>query len=1147
MKYDFDDLLKKKEYASGPSVTRPSFGMANSTASTVEKKPFAATAPGLALNTLKAIPDSTVDVGKNILRGSARVIGSAGVTLAKPLGGAEQLGSDSFSSNYGQALYETVFGFEPVKSLEDRIVDTDFKIKSNPAAQKLGLDKMSLPLAFGGIIGEAALELTGLGASKNIGKQLVKETTEAGVLKILRGADEEVAKTFAPHFAKAKTQEEVDTIFKFFQSAIGTKALETRGSGESIRAVKNIAEEDLFEMRDFTDYVNGAYKPKNTVQLEIDARRIAERYGVNPNQSNTNLSNRFGKILDEKFNKLPLGDRSIRGDGGRFAGSVANKAPTEAFGAVGGIEVDEDGKVNFDPTKAALGVVGVAGFTKGRQFLREGKLLADEAKKFKSADEFVDHFARNPEKIPVSQEYKKYLAEQEELIKKENSLYDRRRELRDRYADKTIDQVPKKDIDEYESLDAELNKTLSKKTLTKSPEVPIKTNIGEKALREQLTDFYKETVEEGGVEAFRTKAESQLGRPVALTSREKRLIEEGPIFRASGRPLEVSPGEARSIEIQAEEARNIAKGGDVPEGVSFNKVISDTVTPVEKKVNIIDTYLRTPNRVMKKIGFETEAKELRGAADEYWKELPKNIDKIKEWASQVPAESNKRIFKWLDGQAIDLRPEELKVANEVKTWLQGWAERLKIQPDNRISNYITHIFEKGSQKEFDEELAKLIADKIPGSVYDPFTLKRLGARGYKEDTWAALDAYVKRGTRKVHFDPVLDRIQSKAGSALDVSNIEKSQWKYINNYINNINMRPTDLDESIDNVIKSTFGNRFGQRPVTSTTALLRRMTYRGMLGLNPGSALRNISQGINTYATLGEKYTTIGYASLFKRGAMDELTREGVLNAGFIQDKTLSATGKAMEKIDKGLFFFFDQAEKLNRGSAYFGAKSKALQSGKTEEEAIKYAKEIVRKTQFVFDTVDTPVGMGSDIVKTLAQFQTYTTKQLEFLAEMAKDKNFVGLLRYGVAGMIFVYTIGKAFGMEPKELLPIYRVGTPPSLKLPVEATKAVVDAPDKYGNQRTLGKKIKDVGNASIGLIPGGTQIKKTLGGAEAVSEGAVKDKAGRTQFEAGGSTWADIQAYLFGKYASPEAKAYFDKKEVGVSKKKEAPKKKKTYSF
>ena len=64
--------------------------------------------------------------------------------------------------------------------------------------------------------------------------------------------------------------------------------------------------------------------------------------------------------------------------------------------------------------------------------------------------------------------------------------------------------------------------------------------------------------------------------------------------------------------------------------------------------------------------------------------------------------------------------------------------------------------------------------------------------------------------------------------------------------------------------------------------------------------------------------------------------------------------------------------------------------------------------------------------------------------------------------------------------------------------------------------------------ITTVPAGTQIKKSLEGATADQRAESTAKAGRHQYDVGGNSLKDIQAILFGKYASPEAKAYFDKK-------------------
>jgi enhancing lycopene biosynthesis protein 2 len=587
----------------------------------------------------------------------------------------------------------------------------------------------------------------------------------------------------------------------------------------------------------------------------------------------------------------------------------------------------------------------------------------------------------------------------------------------------------------------------------------------------------------------------------------------------------LSTGEERTLEKLAQQQALKANQVSGVEVSSLPKIIQQQ-TPVSKKIGLLD-YIRTPENVLKKIGLEKESKLIRDSYEAYVKELPTNIQKITDWSKRVSKESNRRIFRYLDNQAVDLNPKELKVAGEIKGWLAEWADRLGLPKDNRIAEYITHIFDDQLiKKEFDEDLAKIIADKIPGSVYNPFLEKRLGAKGYIEDTWRALDAYVKRATRKVHMDKALERLEEVS------SGLEESQWKYIKRYADRINMRPTEADNLIDNQLKQIIGYKLGQRPVANISRVLRQTTFRGMLGANLGSALRNLTQGVNTYAKLGEKYTAIGYKDLLTKG-IKELKDNGILADNLVQDRALSSTKKAIEKLDKGLFFFFDTAEKINRGSAYYGAKAKALAMGKSETGAIEYAKKIVRDTQFQYGAIDTPVAMNSDIVKVLTQFMTYPVKQTEFLAGMAKNKEYMGIARYVLGGLAVVYTVGQVLGMKPTEMIPFFdyasgqrKFGVPPSLKFPIEVIKAGLGAKDQYGQERTIGKKISDVAKTGMGVIPGGIQIKKTYEGAKSVLEGGSYDKSGRKQFEQGESKASQLQSILFGKYAGKNAREYYD---------------------
>lgn len=547
------------------------------------------------------------------------------------------------------------------------------------------------------------------------------------------------------------------------------------------------------------------------------------------------------------------------------------------------------------------------------------------------------------------------------------------------------------------------------------------------------------------------------------------------------------------------------------------KFVDEKGIDVKTKVGILD-YLRTPSTVFNKIGLKNEFNSIRLAHDTYLDELPKEINKITDWFKQVPDESsNKLIFQYLDGKAPEqyLNRAELKVATEIKSYLSSWADKLKLPKESRISNYITHIFNRGDiEKEFDPEFAKLIRDKVAGSTYNPFLEKRSNTEGYIENTWQALDAYTKRAVRKFYMDPALEKVKVAA------DDLESSQFNYIKSFIDRVQMRPTDIDNLLDNAIKaSPIGYKYGQRPTAVITQKARQAVYRGLIGLNPASALRNLSQASNTYAELGEKYTFKGYAKVVKNlrnfitGADTELEKVGVLKNSFIEDRTLNATRQSLEKLDQGLFYMFNLAEKINRGGAYFGAKAKALDKGMSEIKAIDYAKSVVLKTQYAFGSIDSPLALQSDIAKTLLQFQSFGVKQAEFLGNKVAKKEYAGLIRYIASSLFFTGTIGKAVGMTWDNMVPFNSgIGTPPTLQLP----KGIIET--ATGNENGP----KDLLKGGISYIPAGGELYKVGTGIQSQLQGGVYGPSGNLKYPSGNA----VQDVVFGPNVGQHAKDYYN---------------------
>lgn len=71
--------------------------------------------------------------------------------------------------------------------------------------------------------------------------------------------------------------------------------------GQRPSMARRVHPDDLAEMADFTDYVTGVFKlgKDKAPVFEGGMRRLAEHYGINPNQGNRRLANDFLKILDQ--------------------------------------------------------------------------------------------------------------------------------------------------------------------------------------------------------------------------------------------------------------------------------------------------------------------------------------------------------------------------------------------------------------------------------------------------------------------------------------------------------------------------------------------------------------------------------------------------------------------------------------------------------------------------------------------------------------------------------------------------------------------------------------------------------------------------------------------------------------------------------
>src|SRR6201999_3555354 len=92
------------------------------------------------------------------------------------------------------------------------------------------------------------------------------------------------------------------------------------------------------------------------------------------------------------------------------------------------------------------------------------------------------------------------------------------------------------------------------------------------------------------------------------------------------------------------------------EDASWRSLLKGKLSQVKpgERVHILD-YLATPEFVLEKIGLGKGAEMLQDAKTLYRTNLKKEIDKIGAWKKSLPAGSGLKIFKYLDGEAKEVR------------------------------------------------------------------------------------------------------------------------------------------------------------------------------------------------------------------------------------------------------------------------------------------------------------------------------------------------------------------------------------------------------------------------------------------------------------------------------------------------------------
>ena len=307
------------------------------------------------------------------------------------------------------------------------------------------------------------------------------------------------------------------------------------------------------------------------------------------------------------------------------------------------------------------------------------------------------------------------------------------------------------------------------------------------------------------------------------------------------------------------------------------------------------------------------------------------------------------------------------------------------------------------------EEAEQFARKKGKSRFNAQFLHRKGAEGFEKSMEWVLRHHVNTSARYVamqDFKPnALSLFERMYG---DFSKTHSGLADFTKDYINDVNGVPSNLEKTINNTLmnwdfyRKHVASHFGERAALQLAGDISGAVSIAKLGFfNASSALLNLTQIANAAAYIGDvnvlwngirrgMHGNHDKRIIYENGK-EKVTEQQVLDDTGVQYDIGLDSGGGYDKFRPGelagkSMAFFKASESAVRRGTVLAAYKKAREQGKNHEQAIEFANEVNRKSNFEYGVHDAPNAFrrGSIIAQLLGQFKKYPIKQLEVMADM-------------------------------------------------------------------------------------------------------------------------------------------------------------------
>lgn len=625
--------------------------------------------------------------------------------------------------------------------------------------------------------------------------------------------------------------------------------------------------------------------------------------------------------------------------------------------------------------------------------------LAEEAQKFKSAEEFAESvldttkskFVSSPERamgfvldnVPNREITFTGFSEIPYEIGRKIIYYEKGKPV----AGAIVQKMPAWDKEKIihtlvlpeqqrQGLGAKLYRELANQGITesygKATEGAFKARLKALTGSSSLTDFYNQAIK--GI------------APEAVEAPVSTIGEEGVIIAEGGVP--VSPTEV------------------IPQGIVDNSPILQDIGAKEKT--------RAVRKVLTRIGLWRELyKPIQKSEIEFNEELEEKRKQVRELRKLAGKDKSRWVLIFREaneaGSQVGLTFNEKRVVAKIRKWADDWANRKGLSQERRIKDYIPHLFEEEIKRELNTEagidplVASILREKSAFPITDPFLKERLGALGFIEDPFAAMEAYDTVSLRALHYGALLDKIDSIMHS----EGTPESVVKYLKDYSRRMTGELSEFDKSMNITIQDfagkirsmpkfgeawyqalTNGNPSGRAAYNLTSAL-----YVMWLGFKATSAIRNLSQHTLIIGEVGIEHFSKGIGLRFTKEGREVLKKSLVWRSrqfAFVEGLDSSFQSRFQKDFAEKALYLFRKADEQNVKDAFLAGYAEAKELLPDANPQVWYDRgdEVAADTQYLYTKMNSPSWAHDSKGRVLSMLTTWTINWMDLMSKWVSKR---------------------------------------------------------------------------------------------------------------------------------------------------------------